>query len=182
MVACTKWATFCKRHFQTHFLEIRHLYFDSNANEIPIWRFNWYYVSISSAYNHDDIIKWKHFPRYWPFVRWIHRSPVDFPHAGQWREALVFSLIYAWTNGWANNRDAGDLRQKWPSLPAHMCVTRPRWVKYPNVISYHLFAKMVRMYMYVHFPNEKLFSSIITAWYIGRFTVCRQCFGLCLTC
>ena len=25
---------------------------------------------------HDDAIKWKHFPRYWPFVRGIHRSPV----------------------------------------------------------------------------------------------------------
>ena len=22
---------------------------------------------------HDDVIKWKHFPRYWPFVRRIHR-------------------------------------------------------------------------------------------------------------
>ena len=28
---------------------------------------------------HDDVIKWKHFPRYWPFVRGIHRSPVNFP-------------------------------------------------------------------------------------------------------
>ena len=33
-----------------------------------------------------------------------------FPHKGQWRGALMFSFIYAWTNGWANNRDAGDLR------------------------------------------------------------------------
>ena len=23
---------------------------------------------------HDDVIKWKHFPRFWPFVRGIHRS------------------------------------------------------------------------------------------------------------
>ena len=23
---------------------------------------------------HDDVIKWKHFPRYWPFVRGIYRS------------------------------------------------------------------------------------------------------------
>ena len=34
---------------------------------------------------HDDVIKWKHFPRYWPFVRGIHRSPVNSPHKGQWR-------------------------------------------------------------------------------------------------
>ena len=27
--------------------------------------------------HHDDVIKWKHFPRYWPFVRGIHRSPVN---------------------------------------------------------------------------------------------------------
>ena len=32
---------------------------------------------------HDDVIKWKHFPRYWPFVRGIHRSPVNSPHKGQ---------------------------------------------------------------------------------------------------
>ena len=31
---------------------------------------------------HDDVIKWKHFPRYWPFVRVIHRSPVNSPHKG----------------------------------------------------------------------------------------------------
>ena len=28
---------------------------------------------------HDDVIKWNHFPRYWPFVRGIHRSQVDSP-------------------------------------------------------------------------------------------------------
>ena len=60
---------------------------------------------------HDDVIKWKHFPRYWSFVRGIHRSPVNSPHKGQWRGALMFSLIYAWINGWINNREAGDLRR-----------------------------------------------------------------------
>ena len=43
---------------------------------------------------HDDVIKWKHFPRYWPFVWGIHRSPVNSPHKGQWRGALMFSMIY----------------------------------------------------------------------------------------
>ena len=41
----------------------------------------------------------EHFPRYWPFVMGIHRSPVDSPHKEQWRGASMFSLIYAWTNG-----------------------------------------------------------------------------------
>ena len=60
---------------------------------------------------HDDVIKWKHFPRYWPFVRGIHRSPVNSPHKGQWRGALMFSLICAGINGWVNTREAGDLRR-----------------------------------------------------------------------
>ena len=67
---------------------------------------------------HDDVIKWKHFPRYWPFVRGIHRSSLNSPHKGQWRGALMFSLIYTWINGWINNRGAGDLRRN----PAHYAV------------------------------------------------------------
>ena len=60
---------------------------------------------------HDDVIKSKHFPRYLPFVRGIHRSPVNSPHKGQWRGALMFSLISFWINGCVNNREAGDLRR-----------------------------------------------------------------------
>ena len=60
---------------------------------------------------YDDVIKWKHFPRYWPFVRGIHRSPMTSPHKGQWRGALMFSLICVWINGWVNNHEAGDLRR-----------------------------------------------------------------------
>ena len=48
---------------------------------------------------HDDVIKWKQFPRYWPFVR------------GQWRGTLMFTLICVWINGCVNNREAGDLRR-----------------------------------------------------------------------
>ena len=59
---------------------------------------------------HDDVIKWKHFPCYWPFVRGIHRSPLNSPHKGQWRRALMFSFICAWISGWVNNREIGDLR------------------------------------------------------------------------
>ena len=61
--------------------------------------------------DHDDVIKWKHFSRYWPFVRGIHRCPVNSPHKGQWRGALMFSLICAWINSCVNNREAGVLRR-----------------------------------------------------------------------
>ena len=37
--------------------------------------------------------------------------PVNSPHKGQWRGALMFSFICAWINGWVNNREAGDLRR-----------------------------------------------------------------------
>ena len=59
----------------------------------------------------DDVIKRKHFPRYWPFVRGIHRSPVNSQHKGQWRGALMFSLICARINAWVNNREADDFRR-----------------------------------------------------------------------
>ena len=59
---------------------------------------------------HDDVIKWKHFRvaghLCWEFTgdRWI---PLTLE--GQWRGALTFSMMCAWTNGWVNNRDADDL-------------------------------------------------------------------------
>ena len=46
-----------------------------------------------------------------PPVNSPHRSPVNSPHKGQWRRALIFSLICTWINGWVNNQDAGDLRR-----------------------------------------------------------------------
>ena len=83
----------------------------------------WYEFTVSSTLRkdcslatnflktHDDVIKWKPFPRHWPFVWGIHRSPVNSPHKGPWRGDLKFSLICALTNAWVNKRDAGDLRR-----------------------------------------------------------------------
>ena len=36
----------------------------------------------------------------------------EFHSQGQWRNAVVFSLICTWQNGWANHRDAGDLGRR----------------------------------------------------------------------
>ena len=87
---------------------------------VMLWAFK-----LPNQTDNDDFTEWKHFPRYWPFVRGIHRSPVNSPHKGQWREALLFSLICVWINGWVNNREAGDLKRhrahydvivmKWPT-------------------------------------------------------------------
>ena len=72
-------------------------------------------ASVKRVYWHSW---WRHqMPRDWPFVRGIprspanSRSPVNSPHKGQWREALMFYLICAWMDGWVNNGEAGDLRR-----------------------------------------------------------------------
>ena len=41
----------------------------------------------------DDVSKWKHFPRYWPFAKGIHRSPVDSPYQGPWHGAFFFLYV-----------------------------------------------------------------------------------------
>ena len=82
------------------------LFFWYGLTEIMVW------MSHYIRSYHDDVIKWKHFPRYWPFVRGIHRLPANSPHKGQWRRALIFSLICARINGWVNNRESCDLRRR----------------------------------------------------------------------
>ena len=64
---------------------------------------------------HDDVIKWKHFPRYWPFVRGIHRWPLNSPHKSQWRGALMFSFICAWIDGHLSKKSWGW----WFETPSH---------------------------------------------------------------
>ena len=73
---------------------------------------------------HDDVIKWKHFPCYWPFVRWIHWSPVNSPHKASDVELWCFLWSAPWINGWVNNREAGDLRRH----RAHYDVTTMNFV------------------------------------------------------
>ena len=70
----------------------------------------WQQSAVSSTI-YDDVIKWNHFPCCWSFVRGIQPRPMDSPHKGQRRGALIFYLICVWTNGLANNRDAGGLRR-----------------------------------------------------------------------
>ena len=79
-------------------------------------------VEMTTKWLHDDVIKWKLFPRYWPFVWGIHRSAVNSRHNEQWRGASMFSLICAWTNCWSNNRDIGDLRA------IALIMTPRRWI------------------------------------------------------
>ena len=91
---------------------ISHIYGTRNLSAICSLIINYIVWSILCCrIAHDDVIKWKNFPRYWPFVQGIQRSPVNSPHKGQWRRALMFSLINTRINGWVNNGEAGDLRR-----------------------------------------------------------------------
>ena len=61
---------------------------------------------------HDDVITWKHFLCCWPFMRGIHRSPVNFPHKDQWRGALMF--FYLRPNKWLSKQ----WRRLWFETPS----------------------------------------------------------------
>ena len=103
-----------------------HVYENEFAYEVT--KFNFY------SWTHD-VIKWKIFPCYWPFVRGIPRSLVNSPHKGQWCRALMYSLICARINGWVNNHEAGDLRRH----HGHYDVS-VMYVKFPPLLLMYLFS------------------------------------------
>ena len=113
--------------------------------------------------HHDDVIKWEHFPRYWPFVRGIHRSPLNSPHKGQWRRALMFSLICVWINGCVKNRKAGDLRR----YRAHYDVTVVRayfteiWMKANIILSGNVFQHFVCEMSAISFDCNALNNKVV---------------------
>ena len=105
-----------------------------------IWKTTW--QENRAVVCHDDVIKWKHFPRNWPCVRGIHWSPVNSPHKGQWRGALMFSLICAWINDWVNNREAGDLRRDRAHYDVIVMPWNTRWFGGSIAFQSHCDAKM----------------------------------------
>ena len=123
-------------------------------------------ISVKHIYLwHDDVIKWIHFPRYWPFVRGIHQSPVNSPHKGQWRGALMFSLICTWINGWVNNGEAGDSRHH----RSHYDVT----VMSPSmsdsilaaVISHRMLFLWAQPYIYKESAQQRLNMTLVRIYF-----------------
>ena len=84
----------------------------------PYPTLNKFYFILSYLIPHrDDVIKWRHFPRYWTFVWGIQQSLVNSLHIGQWRGGLMFSFICAWTK-----RLDKQSRRWWFETPS-----RPLW-------------------------------------------------------
>ena len=103
----------CHYLFDIFFIQKQNICSDTSLFQFCVTvalAFACYTFGHKSQSNHNDVIKWKYL-RYWPFVRGIHRSPLNSPHKGQWRGALMFSLICAWINDWVNSCEAGDLRR-----------------------------------------------------------------------
>ena len=89
----------------------------------PVWQIH---TASRGILCHDDVIKWKHFPRYWPFVRGIHRSPVTkASHAEFW--CFLWSAPEQTTEQTVN-RDAGDLRRNHSHYDVTVITQRERSV------------------------------------------------------
>ena len=87
--------------------------YKSHGSTTNLW-YNDNKTKHNKTMTHNDAIKWKPFPRYWSFVRGINRSPVNSPHKGHWRGALMFSLICA-----LNKRFTKQSWGRWFEMPSH---------------------------------------------------------------
>ena len=63
---------------------------------------------------HEDVIKWEHFPRYWPFLRGIHQSLVDSPQRLVTRSFDIFLHLRL------NKRLSKQSRRRWFETPSRL--------------------------------------------------------------
>ena len=107
-------------------------------------------------------------------MRGIHRSPVDNPYKGQRHGALIFSLNWARTNGWANNRDAGEFRRH----RAHYDVTvmrllYSRFPRYKYNFNPWVFVYLFSCTIFVDLKSYAATSGLQISWKHSAF-VCRR--------
>ena len=69
---------------------------------------------------------------------WAGNSPVPVNplRRGQWRGALMFSLICAWIKGWVNNRKAGDLRRRRAHYDV-ILIDHSKWIQLSMLANLH---------------------------------------------
>ena len=95
MLSTWKWVNMCHVYYK---VQPRQYKSTVNIKNCPLSAFTETFPG-TSCYNilefdHDVVMKWKYFPRFWPFVRGLHQSPVKFPaQRPVMRSFFMFSLI-----------------------------------------------------------------------------------------
>ena len=114
--------------------------------------------------HHDDIIKWKHFPRYWTFVRGIHRH--------RWIPAQrpVTRSFYVFFDLRLNERLSNRWRDWWFETPS-----RSLW-RYCNVSRtiFHIFFKNTCVEDNVLRKQFEIVQAFFTDMYITRWIYTRM--------
>ena len=99
--------------------------------------------------NHYEVIKWKHFPCNWPFVRGIHRPVM--------RSFDVFFDCIS-----INNREAGDLRRHRGHYDVNVMVINDLGLKI-NLVSWCTKWFIKRVLPFIHQPSKLQWQC--TDWY-----------------
>ena len=122
-------------------------------------RFDCVHLQMRHKQFHGDVIKWKPFPRYWPFVWEIHRSPMNSHHKGHWRGALMISLICAWINSRVNNCDLRRHRAHYDVIVIFMwCAVTICWIPFRinlfiNVVCRPEYLRLINL---THWGRDKM--------------------------
>ena len=120
-----------------------------------------YHIWITSCFNWVPLPTSEH-------QHWFQYSP----HKGQWHGALMLSLNSAWTTGWINNRDAGDLR----SHRTHYYVTL-MWKRVLMAWGWSTRTLDSSVPQYLH-HTEVLHAAMFWFWLITKstFMICLETF------
>ena len=89
--------------------------------------------------------------------------PVNTPHKGQWRGALMFILICTRINGWVKNREAGDLRRH----RAHYDVIVMK-LRRMNAFSWPTFTKPAALSHQISKTRQTLYWRCSSCYFSGR--------------
>ena len=92
--------------------------------------------------------------------------PVNSPHKGQWRGALMFSLINAWINDWVNNREAGDLRCQRGHYDVIVMQLEHVWISVS--CSLCIYNYLSKLFMNIHMKNIVKYQEISGSLYLNH--------------
>ena len=120
----------------------------------------------------DNVVKWKHFPRYWPFVRGSHRW-ISLTKASDAELWYFFDLRLNKPLSKHSTRDVGDLKchrahhdvtiiwQTASQIPTNDCWFYSSFRTGKNTITLHIYwYVMIDIYIYIHFIKVKIYQML----------------------